>query len=677
MSTFTMTIDSQTVEAQKGDTILQAARRGGINIPVLCYHPALSPEEACRICVVEHVRGNWSTLVAACVYPAAPDMIINTSGEMVDDARRTILELLLSDHPNECMVCNAAGSCELQNLAFALGVKGTPFSGETHHYQIDPDPSPYLHWDMNKCVLCRRCVKACADIQGAFVLAKADRGFESTISTAFGDTLEEAGCENCGQCITFCPVDAISDKPARAKWRNWELTPVITTCLRCPSGCRMVANVAPTGQLAKITADFDSPANHGALCFRGRFNMDKFVVDGRIEIPLVKEGKYHVEVGWDDALAAAKKVLSGEGKLAVLAGGELTNEEGFLLQRLAGEVLPGADLAFAGQVPAGSSALDEIDAAGAVLAVGGNPMVSAPMLTLAVRRSGRSAKPIFVAGRAEKHPLTRAATTFWNVSAENTADLLLGLVRALSDAKLSDDRADDLEPVSAYASRVGVSADELTEAAKTLAHSVPVALAISLDGITKMASVTEAVARLRKTLAGPTFFAGGAANSSGLTGVGLGVSNEGPDFEAIMADLRGGQYKRLLAVGLDLVPILKGDEETARILSKIEQIVVVNAKESAAARAADVVLPMTTFFETCGSMINLEGRVCRIRDAVTPVAESRPGWMILRDLLAAFGRPADFQTPAEVFDALAAAKAPFQGLAYADLEPAGVLVQPD
>jgi NADH dehydrogenase/NADH:ubiquinone oxidoreductase subunit G len=677
MSTFTMTIDSQTVEAQRGDTILQAAARGGIHIPVLCFHPALSPEEACRICVVEQVRGNWSSLVAACVYPAAPDMVINTTSPMVDDARRTILELLLSDHPNECMVCNAAGQCELQNLAFELGVTGTPFSGQTHHYPKDPDPSPWVHWDMNKCVLCRRCVKACADVQGAFVLAKTDRGFESAISTAFGETLEEAGCESCGQCITFCPVDAISDKPARGKWRNWELTPVKTTCLRCPCGCRMVANVAPSGELAKITADFDSPANHGALCFKGRFNLDKFVADNRIASPLVREGKHHVEVDWSEALAAAKKALSGEGKTAVLAGGDLTNEEGWLLQRLVGEALTQADVDFAGRVPVAGSAVDEMDAAGAVLAVGGNPMVSAPMLTLAVRRAGRLGKPVFVAGKPEKHPLTRAASTFWSVSPENTPEVLLGLLRSLADAKLTDAPVDDLEPAAAYASRAGVPAEGLAEAAQTLAHALPVAFVVSLEGIKadRARAVLDAAARLRAALAGPFYLAGGEANSTGLTSVGLAAPAGGPDFEKILADLRGGQYQRLLAVGLDLVAAIKGDEETAKVLSKLDGSVVISARESAATRAAGVVLPLTTFFETCGTTTNLEGRVCRIRDAVSPVAGSRAGWMVLRDLLAAFGRPADYQSPAEVFTALAGGTAPYAGLDYAALEPAGVLVK--
>ncbi|MBU0515649.1 MAG: molybdopterin-dependent oxidoreductase [Proteobacteria bacterium] len=676
MSTFTLTIDSQTVEAQKGDTVLQAAQRAGIHIPVLCYHPALSPEEACRVCVVEQVRGTWSTLVAACVYPASPDMVIKTDSEMVADARRTIVELILSDHPNECMICNASGRCELQDLAYELGVNGTPFAGQSHEYPIDPDPSPYVHWDMNKCVLCRRCVKACADIQGAYVLAKIDRAFESTISTAFGDTLEAAGCENCGQCITFCPVDAISDKPARGRWRNWHLEPVATTCLRCPSGCRMVINVADN-QVAKVAADFGSPANHGALCYRGRFNLDKFVTGNRLAVPLVKEKAHHAEVDYPDALAAAKKILSAEGPMAVLAGGELTNEEGFLLGRLIQEALGGAACDFAGRLPPTGSALDEIDAAGSVLAVGANPMTAAPMLTLAVRRAGRLGRPVIVAGNPEKHPLTRAASTLWNVAPENTADLLGGLLRVFIDEGLTDASAEGLSEAATYASRAGVPLEDLTASAKTLAQSAPFALVVSLAGLETGPgrAITEAATRLRAATGGPFYLAGGAANSTGLGDVGLAPSEGQPDFDALIADLKAGAFKRLLVVGLDLAAHLGGDEETARVLDRMDGVVVLAAKESAATRDADVVLPLTTFVETCGTVTNLEGRVCRIRDALTPFAESRPGWMVLRDLLVALGRTADYQTPSDVFLDLARKVPAYQGLAYDQLEPAGVLLK--
>ena len=237
MSLIHLTINGQAVEASSGDTILQAAQRAGIPIPTLCYHPALPPEESCRICVVELIRGRWSSLVAACVYPAREGMVIETDTEQVFKARKTILELILSDHPMDCMTCNSAGNCELQDLAYQHGIKESSLSGQTHSYPLDPDPNHYIHWDMNKCVMCRRCIRACSEVQCAHVLTKADRGFNQRISTAFGGPLEQSGCEFDGQCVAFCPVDALSEKTARGKGRAWEMTKTQTVCPLCACGC--------------------------------------------------------------------------------------------------------------------------------------------------------------------------------------------------------------------------------------------------------------------------------------------------------------------------------------------------------------------------------------------------------------------------------------------------------
>jgi len=216
MAKVTLKINGQEVEVEKGTTILEAAKQIGVYIPVLCYHPNLPLEEACRICVVEDVRGSWSTLVAGCVFPCRNGMVIETDSEMVMDARRTIMNLLLSDHPNDCMTCYAAGECELQDMAHLYGIKGEGYKGERHKYPVDYDKNPYLHLDMNKCILCRRCIRACHDIEGADIWTKVGRGFNQRIATAFDMPLEEAGCEFCGHCADFCPVDAIGFRGQRA-----------------------------------------------------------------------------------------------------------------------------------------------------------------------------------------------------------------------------------------------------------------------------------------------------------------------------------------------------------------------------------------------------------------------------------------------------------------------------
>ena len=258
MEKVTLTINGRKVETEQGSTILEAAKQAGIFIPTLCHHPYLPLEEACRICVVEEVRGGWSSLVAACVYPVRSGMTIETDSEMVVRARQTIIDLLLSNHPNDCMTCYATGTCELQDFAFMFGLKAAGYKGERSDLPVDSDPNPYLFIDMNKCILCRRCIRACHDIQGADIWGKVGRGFHQRISTAFETTLEQAGCEMCGHCADFCPVDAIGFRSGRGTIRSWQLQGASTVCMQCSCGC--LAQYEKIGsKIIRIRGDFRFP----------------------------------------------------------------------------------------------------------------------------------------------------------------------------------------------------------------------------------------------------------------------------------------------------------------------------------------------------------------------------------------------------------------------------------
>ena len=270
MANVKLKINGQEVEVEQGSTILEAAKAAGIYVPTLCYHPYLPLEEACRLCVVEEVRGGWSSLVAACVYPVRNGMVLETDSDLVNRARKAIIDLLLSNHPNDCMTCYATGDCELQNVAFRYGVKMTGYLGEHSTFPVDSDDNPCLHIDMNKCILCRRCVRACHEIQGADIWTKVGRGFHQRISTAFDATLKDAGCEFCGHCADFCPVDAIGFRGGRGQLRNWNLTQSSTVCLQCACGC-VARYETLSDKIVRVRGDFASPASTGALCNRGRY----------------------------------------------------------------------------------------------------------------------------------------------------------------------------------------------------------------------------------------------------------------------------------------------------------------------------------------------------------------------------------------------------------------------
>jgi len=210
MEMITLTINGQTVQAPKNATILEAARSAGIHIPTLCYHSELAPEGACRLCVVEATGAR--TLVASCVYPVAEGMVVKTNTDKVRAARRMVVELLLANHPKDCLACQKSGDCELQNIAADLGLRKIRFEGGARKAHTIDASNPCLVRDQEKCILCGRCIRVCRDVQGMSVYSFAERGFDTIVSTAFEQDLGKVECSYCGQCASVCPTGAIVEK---------------------------------------------------------------------------------------------------------------------------------------------------------------------------------------------------------------------------------------------------------------------------------------------------------------------------------------------------------------------------------------------------------------------------------------------------------------------------------
>ena len=210
MEMVTLTINGQTVQAPKNATILEAARSAGIYIPTLCYHPELAPEGACRLCVVE--ASGARTLVASCVYPVADGMVVKTNTPKVREARRMVVELLLANHPKDCLSCQKSGDCELQKIAADLGLRKIRFEGGARKAHTIDGSNPCLVRDQEKCILCGRCIRVCRDVQGMNVYSFANRGFDTIVSTAFESDLGQVECSYCGQCASVCPTGAIVER---------------------------------------------------------------------------------------------------------------------------------------------------------------------------------------------------------------------------------------------------------------------------------------------------------------------------------------------------------------------------------------------------------------------------------------------------------------------------------
>ena len=211
-----VTIDGRKLQAPKSATVLTAAQAAGISVPSLCYHPELRPEGACRVCVVE-VEGAKS-LVASCVYPVNEGMVVRTNTAAVREARKAVVELLLANHPQDCLSCQRNTNCELQTMAADLGIRKVRFDGVKKNLPLDAN-NPSLVRDPNKCILCGRCIKACSDRQGVNVYSFAKRGFDTVVAPAFEVGLDQAPCTYCGQCASVCPTAAIVEKDdTQAVW---------------------------------------------------------------------------------------------------------------------------------------------------------------------------------------------------------------------------------------------------------------------------------------------------------------------------------------------------------------------------------------------------------------------------------------------------------------------------
>jgi len=333
-----LTINGRQVQAREGQSVLDVAWANGISIPTLCHHPDLKPVGACRLCVVEveKMRG----LIASCTLPASEGMVVHTDTPKVIEERKFILEMLLSDHPNDCMTCEADGNCELQSHVYEYQVPWKKSKGKTHTYPIGADSNPMIFTDFNKCILCTRCVRACAEVQGRNVWGVANRGFNDKIVAGADVSMLEAGCEQCGACAAYCPTGALTDKPSRGNGRDYQMKKVTTTCVYCGVGCNLDLNVKK-GKVVKVTSNPKAVVNGMALCVKGRYGYDFINHKDRLTKPLIKKDGKLVESTWDEAYDLIAQKLSGVkgDSFAFLASAKATNEENYVFQKFTRAVM--------------------------------------------------------------------------------------------------------------------------------------------------------------------------------------------------------------------------------------------------------------------------------------------------------------------------------------------------
>jgi predicted molibdopterin-dependent oxidoreductase YjgC len=358
-----LTIDDRAILVQPGTTVLEAALDNGIDIPRLCYHPELSVSGGCRLCLVE-IEGRADP-VPSCGVDCAEGMVIRTQSEQLSAMRREVIDLFVSDHPLDCVVCEKAGACDLQKYAYEYGVTDTTYDKHVSR-ALYQDDNPFFIRDHQYCILCGRCVRVCEEVIGASAIEIVGRGFESHVATPFDGPMIDSSCVFCGSCVQVCPTAALMPVSRAGKGREWELDRVKTICGYCGVGCELEFAVRD-GAIVYAQATPEGPVNGEMLCSKGRYGWDFATHPDRLTTPMLRRDVAYergltdtpwelpdksilaerkpniadgfIPVDWDTALDVAAegfaRTVEAHGPDAImgLTSARCTNEENYIFQK--------------------------------------------------------------------------------------------------------------------------------------------------------------------------------------------------------------------------------------------------------------------------------------------------------------------------------------------------------
>jgi formate dehydrogenase alpha subunit len=749
-----LTIDGQEVEARAGMTVLEAAQSAGIYIPTLCADPDLKPYGGCRLCVVEieNMRG----LPTACTTPATDGMVVHTKTPAVDEARRTTIGLLLTEHPSECLICdrrercgpfdiclrNVAVTercvtcpknehCELQEVVDYLGISEIPFRRTVKSLPVD-DSNPFFYRDLNKCILCAKCVRVCDEVLGVGAVAIVHRGYGSKVAT-FGDKpILESNCVSCGECVAHCPVAALMPKKDELPAEE-----VATTCVYCGVGCGIYLGTRD-GKIVSVRGRRDGTANNGFLCVKGRFGFEFVNHPDRLKTPLIKKNGKFVKASWEEALGLVASKLKGykSDELAVISSAKCTNEDNYVAQKFARAVLGTNNVdhcarlchapTVAGLVQSfGSGAMtnsiNELRDAGCIFAIGTNTTEAHPIIALEIKRAVDKGAKLIVANPREID-LVRWSYLWLKHRPGSDVALLMGVMRVivnegLADQGFIDKRCENFDAFKKslkgfdldFVERTtGVPREKIVEAARIYATQKPSSLLYAM-GITQHSHGTDNViatanlAMLTGNVGKPATGVNplrGQNNVQGACDMGA-LPNVYPGYQAVAdADIRkkfeaawgsslsptpgltitemiDAAYNKKIK-GIYLMgenPLLSEPDIThaREALEKVDFLVAQDIFLSETARLADVVLPGVSFAEKDGTYTNTERRVQRVRKAIEPIGDSRADWWITCQLAKRMGSKGfDFAHPSQIMDEIASLTPSYGGVSYERLEGSGL-----
>ncbi|MEW6599746.1 MAG: NADH-quinone oxidoreductase subunit NuoG [Nitrospirota bacterium] len=707
----TLTINEKEVTLDKPVSVLDAARQAGIKIPTLCWHEALKPYGGCRLCVVEVER--MPRLQTACTLMAADGMVVKTESETISKVRRGILEFLLINHPLDCPYCDKAGECELQDLVNKYG----PTVGR---YKEEKRKVPESHKDqifarnMERCVVCTRCVRMCNDQQGASAISIMGRGNHSRMEPFSSASFN---CEYCGNCLTVCPVGAILSRLYIHSFRPWQVDKEVETiCSYCGVGCSVVVQVRDES-IKRVIPKIGLGLNKGLLCSRGRFGYEYINSQDRLTTPLVRKNGNLEQSTWSEALSIVADRLSdikkseGGKAIAGIASPRCSNEDNYVFQKFM-------------RMTCGSNNIDSISRTGyaaaqkyfeqllgqgittntieglknseLILVVGGDPTAVNPVLGLSIREASRQGAEVVVLGNAKG--LDRFMTQQVVPQVFGEAEVLEELLVAVSGAKgLRGEKMDVDSGIRMLSDKYSgkMDLDGFEKLKQSLLESSSTSIVFGTDLVQRSNGhrAIFAVAGLTYLLEARLYMLSDRPNEQGLIDVGcvpdmlpggrpINIIDFKRKFETewggpipdeagktlfeIIEGAKNKDIKALYVMGDNPVFNLPNGPHVIEALQSLEFLVVQDLFLSETARLADVVLPALGWTEKTGTYTNLERRIQLQKKAVN-TSSGMEDWKIISEVSGKMGYKMSYSDSEDVMEEIARVSPLYRDLTYREI----------
>jgi formate dehydrogenase alpha subunit len=703
-----VTIDGKKIEVEGQRTILEVAREKDIFIPSLCDHPQLTPFGGCRLCIVEiKEKGGYPP---SCSTYVENGMEIKTKTPRLQKLRGEILELILSEHPNACLICSEKencddykstirkvgettgcvlcsnnGRCELQDVVEALKIDKVRFPSVYRNLEVKKR-DPFFDRDYNLCILCGRCVRICQEVRGASAVSFVYRGSQAVVGTVLDLPLLESGCQFCGACVDVCPTGSLAERTIRYEDLPDKRTKTI--CPLCSMGCELKIDLKSQNILSSKPSD-EGAVNQGQACVKGRFLIEDLVYSPRrILKPLVRVNKELEEASWEEALDfVARRIKKFKGKeIALVASPQVSCEEYFLFQKFASEELKTENMdssyrfsslaTFDEMSQENGLMLDlnfeikDISRAKTLFLIGEDIPKSHPIIWLEVLKAVRGGAKLIVASPVELS-LNRFSSAWLQMKPGTESYLLSYLSKILLENEQTEnpsriegfdafkDSLDELD-LSKILEATGITREKLNEASELLREAENPAILFGARltqhpwGKRNVAALWNLALQTQAEL----FPLGLENNLRGVSEIGQNSSNNGLNYNQIFQAASSKALKAVYLAGP--APYLKK--------TNLEFLVIQDSYMNENFELADAVLPASTFAETEGTFINGEGRLQRFSKVIEPLGEAKPDWWIISQLARRMGNKGfSYRKPSEIMKEMIKAIPGFSQVSYSEL----------